>query len=151
MNERQQHALVRFKNSIEELKASGVIRSDRFLGDIAEFLCADAYGIDLATNQRQAGHDGFRQDLKVQIKYGGGKKTNMDFGDPSTYDEVYVVLGKDSVVRKYVHHADFLVYRFTADEVRNMGTTPGGSYSCGASQFNRPAERYISIIEAENV
>lgn len=150
MNEKQQRALLSFNNSIEELKAAGVIRSDRYLGDIAEFLCADAYGIDLATNQRQAGHDGLRQDLKVQIKYGGGKKTNMDLGNPSAYDEVYVVLGKDSVVRKYAHPADFLVYRLTADEVRNIGTTPGGKYSCGASQFDRPADGCISIIEAEN-
>lgn len=150
MNERQQRALLRFNNSIDELKAAGVIRSDRYLGDIAEFLCADAYGIDLATNQRQSGHDGFRQDLKVQIKYGGGKKTNMDLGDPSTYDEVYVVLGKDSVVRKHVHPADFLIYRFTADEVRNIGTTAGARYSCGSNQFDRPADRCISITEAEN-
>jgi hypothetical protein len=150
MDERQQRALIRFNNSIRELKAAGVIRSDRYLGDIAEFLCADAFGIDLATNQRQAGHDGFRQNMKVQIKYGGGKKTNMDLGDPSTYDEVYVVLGKDSVVRKHVHPADFLVYRLTADEVRNIGTTPGGSYSCGTSQFDRPADRCISVIEGEN-
>lgn len=150
MNERQQRALLRFNSSIEELKSASVIRSDRYLGDIAEFLCADAYGIDLATNQRQAGHDGFRQDLKVQIKYGGGKKTNMDLGDPSTYDEVYVVLGKGSIVRKHVHPADFLVYRLTAEEVRNIGTTPGGRYSCGASQFDRPADQCISVAEAEN-
>lgn len=145
MNERQRHALLSFNSSIEELKSAGVIRSDRYLGDIAEFLCADAYGIDLNTNQRQAGHDGVRQDLKVQIKYGGGKKTNMDLGDPWTYDEVYIVLGKDSVVRKHVHPADFLVYRLSAEDVRNIGTTAKGRYSCGASQFNRPADQYISI------
>ncbi|EHC04307.1 hypothetical protein Sbal625DRAFT_3896 [Shewanella baltica OS625] len=150
MNERQQHALLRFNRSIQELKSAGVIRSDRYLGDIAEFLCADAYGIDLATNQRQAGHDGVRQNLKVQIKYGGGKKTNMDLGDPSMYDEVYVVLGKDSEVRKHVHSADFLVYCLTKEDVKKIGTTPGGRYSCGASQFDRPPDRCISITEAGN-
>lgn len=150
MKELQRLALVGFRSSIEKLKAAGVIRSDRYLGDIAEFLCADAYGIDLATNLRQAGHDGLRQDLRVQIKYGGGKKTNVDLGDPSTYDEVYVVLGRDSVVRTYAHMADFLVYRLTAEEVRNIGTTLGGKYSCGAGQFMGPADRAISLIEAEN-
>ncbi|MFH0977258.1 MAG: hypothetical protein V1874_15875 [Spirochaetota bacterium] len=150
MNKRQRCALVDFRRSIEELKATGVIRSDRYLGDIAEFLCADAYEIDLATNLRQAGHDGLRQDQRVQIKYGGGKKTNVDLGDPSTYDEVYVVLGRDSVVRKHANKADFLVYCLTAAEVRKIGTTRRGKYSCGASQFARPADRAILLSEAEN-
>lgn len=107
MNSRQQLAITKFKASIKELKDSGVIRSHRYLGDLAEFPCADALKIDLATNLRQAGHDGMRAQLRAQIKYGGGAKTNVDLGSPLTYEEVYVVLGKDSVVRSHPHDADF--------------------------------------------
>jgi hypothetical protein len=145
MNQRQRLAITNFAVSIRELKNAGVIRSDRYLGDLAEFLCADAFGIDLATNLRQAGHDGMREQLRVQIKYGGGTKTNMDLGDPATYEEVYVVLGKESVVRSFSHDADFLIYKLTADEVLAMGQTNKGKYSCGATPFCRPPDLPISL------
>lgn len=145
MNQQQQLALSNFRAAIKELKDVGVIRSDRYLGDIAEFLCADAFEIDLAENLRQIGHDGMRQDLKVQIKYGGGKKTNIDLGDPSTYDEVYVVLGKDSIVRKHQGEADFFIYKLTANEVIKIGQTNKSKYSCGSSLFNKEPDYTISL------
>lgn len=74
------------------------MRSDRYLGDLAEFLCADALDIDLASNLRKIGHDGTRVEVRVQVKYGGGKKTNVDLGDPDTYQEIYIVLGEESTL-----------------------------------------------------
>lgn len=145
MNQRQQRAIISFAASIDELKDAGVIRSDRYLGDLAEFLCADAFGIDLVTNLRQAGHDGMREQLRAQIKYGGGTKTNVDLGDPSTYEEIYVVLGKESVVRRYAHDADFLIYKLTAEEVAAMGQTKKGKYSCGANPFLRAPDQVIFL------
>ncbi|MFY0523693.1 hypothetical protein ACN28I_11075 [Archangium gephyra] len=144
MNPRQSAASKDFARAINELKKAGVIRSHRYLGDIAEFLCADAFGIDLATNLRQVGHDGLRGKVRAEVKYGGGKKTNVDLGNPDAYDEVYVVLGRESVVRAPVHEGDFLVYIFTADEARAM-KTPGGSYSCGASYFEKAPQHVISL------
>jgi len=147
MNQRQRLAITSFAASIKELKDAGVIRSHRYLGDLAEFLCADAFSIDLATNLRQAGHDGTREQLRAQIKYGGGSKTNMDLGDPSTYEEVYIVLGKESVVRSYPHDADFLIYKLTNDEVIAMGQTMKGKYSCGVTRFRRPPDHAISLSD----
>jgi hypothetical protein len=147
MNKRQRRAITRFASSIRELKDAGVIRSHRYLGDLAEFLCADAFSINLEDNLRQAGHDGTRGGLRVQIKYGGGTKTNVDLGDPLTYDEVYVVLGEESVIRSYSHDADFLVYKLTAEQVRGLGKTKKGKYSYGANQFRRAPDRTISLDE----
>ena len=147
MNPRQRLAIIDFKASIKELKDSGVIRSHRYLGDLAEFICADALSIDLATNLRQTGHDGMRSNLRAQIKYGGGTKTNVDLGDPVTYEEVYVVLGKDSVVRSHPHDADFLIYKLTSEEVVAMGQTKNGKYSCGITRFRRTPDEVIYLRE----
>jgi hypothetical protein len=150
MNSRQQAALSAFHRGIKELKASGVIRSHRYLGDIAEFLCARAFGIDLATNQREAGHDGLRETVKVQIKFGGGKKTNMDLGDPDAYEELYVVLGRESVVRHSGYDGDYLVYKLTADEVRGM-QVKSGKYSCGTTRFSGKPNLVISLEDLATV
>lgn len=144
MEQHQRAALKKFAEAVAELKDSGVIRSDRYLGDVAEFLCADAFGIQLEENLREGGHDGRRGDLKVQIKYGGGKKTNMDLGNPDAYDELYAVLGSGSVVRSRNFDGDFLVYRLTSDEVRKL-KNPSGRFSCGASRFARDPDHIIHL------
>ena len=137
MNNTQRRAIRNFFAAINELRETEVIRSHRYLGDLGEFLCADAFGIDLAQNLRQVGHDGMREDLRVQIKYNGGSKTNIDLGDPAEYDEVYVVLGVESVARPIAHLADYLIYVLSSEEVFAM-RTPKGKYSCGKRQL--PAE-----------
>lgn len=145
MNRRQCDALGSFASAIKELKEAGLIRSHRYLGDIAEFLCADAYNINLATNLREAGHDGVRDDLRVQIKYAGGEKTNVDFGDPTKYEEIYVVLGIGSRVRGHNHDADFLIYKMTAEEVMAIPRTGKGRYSRGIGHFRGAPDRTVSL------
>ena len=144
MDTRQKEAIARFSASIKELREAGVIRSHRYLGDLGEFLCADAFGIDLAKNLREVGHDGLREKLKVQIKYNGGAKTNIDLGDPAEYEEVYIVLGKNSVARPTEHPADYLVYVLSSAEVHAM-RTPKGKYSCGKGQLPALPARAIYV------
>lgn len=74
MNPRQRAALQYFAGAIAELKAAEVIRSHRYLGDIAEFLCCVHFKIELLLNLRAPGHDGMLGDQRVQIKYGGAPK-----------------------------------------------------------------------------
>jgi hypothetical protein len=136
--------MVKFAEAVSELKAAGVIRSDRYLGDVAEFLCADAFGIVLENNLREAGHDGRRGDLRVQVKFGGGKKLNVDLGHPDAYDEIYIVLGQGSVLRSPSHKGDFLVYKLTADEVRGM-QRQGGKFSCGSARFRCNPDHVIHL------
>lgn len=142
----QKAALRQFSLAVRNLKDCGVIRSDRYLGDIAEFLCARAFGIDLVTNLREVGHDGMRGQLRVQVKYGGGKKTNMDFGNPDEYDEVYVVLGEGSVIRSREHAGDFLVYILTAEQVRTMRCSKG-KHTCGRRGFSREPDHIINLSD----
>lgn len=150
MNQRQQRAITDFTTSIQELKDAGVIRSDRYLGDLAEFLCADAFGIDLATNLRQTGHDGTHRGLRAQIKYGGGTKKNIDLGDPDTYEEIFVVLGRDSAIRDDSHDADFIIYKLTSDEVLAMGKNNAGGYSCGKTPFLRLPDETIYLFDGND-
>jgi hypothetical protein len=147
MNPRQILALRSFTSAVKELGAAGVTRSHRYLGDIAEFLCADAFGINLAKNLREVGYDGHREQIKVQIKYNGSKKTNVDLGNPLHYQEVYIVLGPESVVRPIFHLAEFLVYRFTSDEVMHMRTAKG-KYSCAKGQLPSAPLKAIHIEDA---
>ena len=150
MNQDQQKAIKAFASAISELNRTEVIRSHRYLGDIAEFLCADAFGIVLSENLREEGHDGMRGDVKVQVKYGGGKKTNVDLGNPNEYTEIYIVLGRESVVRTTEHAEDFVVYKLTADEVRTMRTKKG-KYSCGRTPLSRKPDLLISIANLEDI
>lgn len=144
MNARQKLAISCFIEATRELRESGVIRSHRYLGDLGEFLCADTFGIDLAKNLREVGHDGLRKSLKVQIKYNGGSKTNIDLGDPNEYDEVYVILGKESAARPIIHDADYLVYLLSSEEVRGLRTSSGG-YSCGKGGLPSKPARVIYL------
>lgn len=147
MNQRQCKALKFFAAAVKELKESGVIRSDRYLGDIGEFLCADAYNIDLATNLREVGHDGHRKELRAQIKYAGGLTTNINFGNPNLYDEIYIVLGRESVVRGYRHEAEFLIYKRTSEEVLAFNTLNKKGYSQGVTYFRGEPDKIISLSE----
>ena len=82
MTEEQQEALSTFFDSVTALKTCGIIRSDKYLGDIAEFLCQEWYGIELADAGNQIGFDGVVDGLRVQVKYSGGISTTVDCGDP---------------------------------------------------------------------
>src|SRR5258708_5341602 len=115
-------AINKFLRSGAELRQQRIVRSHRSLGDLGEFLCADAFAIDLATNLRQVGHDGLRDQLRAQIKYHGGKSTTVDLGDPAHYDEVYVVLGPDSIIRPDGYAEEFLIYQLSASEVREFAS-----------------------------
>lgn len=147
MNERQLLAIQNFAACVSELRAAEVIRSHRYLGDIAEFLCAAVCGIDLSKNLREVGHDGLRGNVKVQIKYNGGEKRNVDLGDPSSYEEIYIVLGKASYLRTTSHKEDFLVYRLSSEEVHIM-RTKSGRYSCGRGQLPKEPLHCISLSVA---
>jgi hypothetical protein len=139
MNLQQKEAITNFHSAIKELRNVGVIRSDRYLGDLGEFLCADEFGINLATNLREVGHDGLRNTIKVEIKYGGGSKKNIDLGNPNNYEEVYIVLGKESVIRPIVDDADFLVYKLSATQVKlcHLVSKADNTYSCAKKVLSK--------------
>lgn len=48
-------AIEEFFAAAEKLKKFGIIRSDKYLGDIAEFLVVSQLGMSLASSGREAG------------------------------------------------------------------------------------------------
>jgi len=51
ITEEQANAIGRFYASVDELKNQNIVRSDKYLGDIAEFLAMSAFGMALAESQ----------------------------------------------------------------------------------------------------
>ena len=81
MNTEIKDAIKEFYDSVEKLKSLGIIRSDKYLGDIAEYISSYFYEIELAESGRQPGHDGSDNEGRVQIKYHGSPtRTNIDLG-----------------------------------------------------------------------
>ncbi|HUK56268.1 MAG TPA: hypothetical protein VLY20_06380 [Nitrospiria bacterium] len=109
MNDAQRNAITQFFTAVEEQKRVGVARTDRFLGDIGEFLCHDAFDMALTKSAREKGYDGYISGEKVQVKYHGGKSTTVDCGNPPDYDRLLVVIGPKNVLRPKGAQGRFLV------------------------------------------
>ncbi|MFO1228883.1 MAG: hypothetical protein U1E75_00685 [Alicycliphilus sp.] len=63
-----------------------IIRSDRFLGDIGEFLAASEFALQLAKSPRQEGHDTEGETDRVQIFKPVDPEPTFTLGDPNKYD-----------------------------------------------------------------
>ncbi|UMY49291.1 DUF6998 domain-containing protein [Pseudomonas azotoformans] len=126
----QESALAAFFKAVDRLEEVGVIRSSRFLGDIGEFLCADAFGTVLVEELRQPGHDGVHDEKRVQIKFNNSPTgNNINLGNPEKYDEVVVVIGPRSKLRESEHQpGEFRFYRFSSSEVRPWRTGNNNFY-----------------------
>lgn len=100
VNEEQKEAIIQFFVAVKKLKDTGVIRSSKYTGDIAEFLVAEMLEIELSDNQREPGYDGVdATNRKVQIKYHGGVSGNNIIINEGNFDDVIVVLAPDSKLR----------------------------------------------------
>ena len=135
----QANAISDFMSAVARLRDLGVIKSDRYLGDIGEFLVSQLYGLTLAKSQRQIGHDTEGPTDRVQIKFHNStKRTNIHLGDPDSYDRVIVVLGPESLLHPRGNHVSaYCFYEFASDDVREKLRTAGG-FSCGRSAFKHP-------------
>src|SRR5262245_18914851 len=118
MTRRQLLAIKEFEDAIEKLKAVGVIRSDKYLADIAEFICSDQFGLRLVPSGRHAGFDGHIGKRRVQVKFAGVASTTVDCGNPNEYDDLLIILGRRSALRCEVKPRGFLAYRIRSGIVR---------------------------------
>jgi hypothetical protein len=141
----QLSAIRKFFDAVRKLRDVNVIRSHRFLGDLGEFVCACTFEIALSRNQREQGLDGYRGTKRVQVKYHGGKSTTAGLGNPKTYDEVYLVLGPESVLREKGDSKDFLVYKFSSQGAKKHRTRRGKFQISKGRLPTRPTRR-ISMI-----
>ena len=148
MNDEIKNAIADFLDSVGRLKSLGVFRSDKYLGDLGEYICKHFYEIELATSGRQPGHDGIGTDGLVQIKYHGSiTKTNVDLGNPDEYEILLIVLGPQSLLRNTLHRDDFLIYRLSADEVRKHKNSGRKTYSCGKKPFIKEPDQALNITK----
>lgn len=137
MSPEQKIAVDAFFAAAEKLRVMGVIRSDRFLGDIAEFLVASKLGMDLAESKRQEGFDGIVDLKKIEVKYNGGSSKTVLCGDPNLYDELVVVLGPGSVLRDPLLAEPYLFYRIPSAEVKVKVPHRDGKLRLGKSDLGR--------------
>ena len=146
MNDEEKQAIKSFFEAVSDLKRLGIIRSDKYLGDLAEYISAYFYNIELAESGREPGHDGQDQEGRVQVKYHGSiTRTNIDLGRPDEYENLLVVLGPNSLLRSSYYEGDFLVYRLSADQVREHINHNSGTYSCGREPFSREPDRVLNL------
>jgi hypothetical protein len=113
----QMKAIGEFYSAADRLRELKVIRSDRYLGDIAEFIAKECLGMTLATSCREQGYDGHIGDKKVEVKYNGGKSNTLLAGKPETYEELVVILGPNSVMRNSELTDNYIIYRIPSTEV----------------------------------
>lgn len=146
ITEEQANAIGRFYASVDELKNQNIVRSDKYLGDIAEFLAMSAFGMALAESQRQEGYDGYIGNKKVQVKYSGGRSTTVDCGDPGTYDELIIFLGPGSVLRPEGMTDPYLYYRIPGEVVRQR--VPHGDGKIRFSIGNLPQAHRVLITHS---
>ncbi|MGO3006032.1 MAG: DUF6998 domain-containing protein [Lactococcus cremoris] len=116
MNMKEKEAIQGFFSAIEKLKECNIIRSETYLGDIAEFIVKDTKGVDLALSLRQKGYDGiYKKNKRVQVKSHFGKSgTNIIFKydkAKNEFDDLIVILGPYSNL-KLNQEEEFETYIF---------------------------------------
>ena len=93
-------AIAQLANAINTLKATGVIRSRRFTGDLGEWYVAQLYGGKVAKSQVEKGWDvrltdGTRLQVKTQ-SYDPQNRWNYLDSDPTHFDRLVVVILNDT-------------------------------------------------------
>lgn len=126
MTEEQTTAIGEFFSAADKLRTLGIIRSDKYLGDIAEFMAASQLGMSMASSGRQPGHDGHIEGRKVQVKFNGGTSITIDCGNPNSYEELIVILGPKSVMRRPDLLEPYVIYRIPSDVVRKKAPHKDG-------------------------
>lgn len=137
----QAAAITAFMAAAAKLRLMRVIRSDRFLGDIGEFLAASEFGLQLAKSPRQEGHDTEGETDRVQIKFHNSPtRTNIDLGKPTKYDKVVIVIGPDSRLHPGgENHGKYCFYEFSALHVQ-QNFSAKRAYSCGKLALLAPTK-----------
>ncbi|WP_223481376.1 MULTISPECIES: hypothetical protein [unclassified Pseudomonas] len=141
-----EHDLIReFFMCASKLLDAGVVRSDKLLGDIGEWLCVQQYGLLLEKSGRHPGYDGTIGESRVQVKvHNSPEGTNLNVGNPAKYDELIVVLGPRSRLRVSAELCAFHIYRFSSPEVFSLMKRESGYY-CAKKIFASADPDFLSI------
>ena len=141
MNSSEKKLIQEFFASTFKLLDAGIVRSDKILGDLGEWICTKQYDLKLASSGRNPGFDGYIGKKKVQVKvHNSPKGTNMSAGNPAKYDELIVLIGPRSKLRIGSVSDSFHVYRFTAKEVNEKMKRDSGHYCAKGILENKTYE-----------
>ncbi|EIF6158341.1 hypothetical protein ACV3MX_07495 [Clostridium perfringens] len=123
-------AIKAFFDATELLKERGIIKSNRYLGDIGEYISSNLDLLKLCDSLRNKGFDGLDCDgRKVEVKSHNAKKgTNIQMdkyyknGNIPEFDVLLVVIGPESNIRpdKYIGQNNFLIYKIERYESGNI-------------------------------
>ena len=139
-------ALSQFFAAQKKLNQLGVIRSRDYVGDIARYLCAATYGLELV--ERAAGYDGIIADSRVQVGVNNCPTGHpVRLGRSAEWDEALVVLGPNSWLRPESVPGDFIFYRFTREEIAERFKLRGDQYVGGRSVFSRGYDLVLRLGE----
>jgi hypothetical protein len=116
----QDAAISDFFSAVQKLQSLGVIRSNKHIADIAEFICCEFLGMTLVKSGSQSGFDGWINGEKCQVKYSGGKSTTIDLGNPDEYEHLFIVLGPGSALRPKNKVERWLVYSISSEVVKQV-------------------------------
>lgn len=130
MMESSEKELIReYFKSVAKLQDKNIVRSDKILGDLGEWICVNKYGLVLEASGRQPGYDGKIKNETVQVKvHNSPEGTNLSVGNPENYDQLIVLIGPRSKLRIGNGASSFHSYIFTSQEVKNLMTRKSGYY-----------------------
>lgn len=129
--------------SIAKLQDKNIVRSDKVLGDLGEWMCVKEFELVLEESGRHQGYDGKINGERVQVKvHNSPERTNLSVGDPEKYDHLIVLIGPRSRLRSGSKDESFHAYRFTSAEVRSKMASDRGHYC--AKTILHPLD-YVSI------
>lgn len=109
----QLDSIVEAKRRLRELD---VIRSERMVGEIGEWLAESILGGERVQSTSQKGHDVIREDLRVQVKtHAKGDENNARWTDfkyePGQFDElVIIVMSKDLKLKEVFRIPEEVVF-----------------------------------------
>ncbi|MDH5856031.1 hypothetical protein E8K88_03825 [Lampropedia aestuarii] len=145
MNDEQKSLIQQYFACTARLLDMEMIRSDKVLGDLAEWICVQSYGLELEASGRHPGYDGVIDNRKVQVKaHNSPKGTNLSVGNPEQYDELFVLIGPRSRLRVGPAGQSFHVYRFTSDQV-DLRFRRASGYYCAKKTLAKEPYEVISI------
>ncbi|HWL23308.1 MAG TPA: hypothetical protein VNR38_06100 [Ureibacillus sp.] len=126
----EKQAIDNFYDAVGQLRKLDIIRSNRYLGDLGEFIASKAFGFKLNKNKRQKGYDATKKKKKYEVKYADGTKTNISLGNPKTYDYIILVIGCKSVLFDPSLKGSYAVYELPSS-ITIKYPNPKGGYSFG--------------------
>lgn len=123
MDQVKKDAIKTFFDTVQKLKDEGIIRSSKYSGDIAEYICQELYSLTLSTSQREIGFDARdKNNIRYQIKLNNStQKTNQDIGNITTYDNLLLLVASDSLLFDSRYETAFiLIYNIPASQLRGI-------------------------------